>query len=327
MPDPIMLTNPQCHRFFVDMGLPPPADQSNLDEYWAALPWDDRETSAWTLESLRDSLGNYLSAQAGRQGDGRLSRLDIKRGQGKDGTPERFDLTLLPGQVVCIVGPTGSGKSRLLGDIECLAQGDTPTRRIVLIDGQPPHPDMRFSGEGKIVAQITQNMNFVMDLCVADFLHLHAESRLLDDCDDAVARVMDAAISMAGEPFSATTPLTQLSGGQSRALMIADAAYLSPKPVVLIDEIENAGVDRTRALKLFVEKGKIVLLSTHDPLLALSGDRRLVIRGGMIADVIETTDRERGFCQALADYDNRLSQLREALRHGHDLDQAAAGWL
>jgi ABC-type lipoprotein export system ATPase subunit len=128
--------------------------------------------------------------------------------------------------------------------------------------------------------------------------------------------MLAAAVDMAGEPFNGQTQVTQLSGGQSRALMIADAAFLSPKPIVLIDEIENAGVDRQRALQLFVEKGKIVLLSTHDPILALSGDRRLVIRNGAVTDVIEPDSGEAEVRARLARLDTVVAGIRERLRTG-----------
>jgi hypothetical protein len=36
--------------------------------------------------------------------------------------------------------------------------------------------------------------------------------------------------------------------------MIADTALLSVSPVVLIDEIENAGIDRRKAINLLVKK-------------------------------------------------------------------------
>ncbi|AHF89172.1 ABC-type antimicrobial peptide transport system, ATPase component [Opitutaceae bacterium TAV1] len=251
-----------------------------------------------------------------------LRCLEILPGRDKSGRPERFHLRFVPGDVICLVGPTGAGKSRLLADIECLAQGDTPTGRVVRIDGAAPAPESRFTGEGRMVAQITQNMNFVMDLAVADFLRLHAGSRALpaDATEAAVRRVLAAAVGMAGEPFGPDTPLTQLSGGQSRALMIADAAFLSPMPVVLIDEIENAGVDRTRALGLFADQGKIVLLSTHDPLLALSGARRLVIRHGAVADVIESSPAEKENLRRLTALDRQFAALRERLRTGQRID-------
>ncbi|OAM91388.1 ABC transporter [Termitidicoccus mucosus] len=252
-----------------------------------------------------------------------LDTLEILPGRDKSGAPERHALCLRPGDIVALVGPTGAGKSRLLADIECLAQGDTPTGRVVRVNGRAPDPESRFSGEGKIVAQITQNMNFIMDLPVAAFLRLHAESRALPphEAESAVRRVLESAVGMAGEPFGPETELTQLSGGQSRALMIADAAFLSPKPVILIDEIENAGVDRTRALELFTDQGKIVLLSTHDPLLALSGTCRLVIRNGAVSDVIEPTAAEKENHRRLVHLDKQLGALREALRHGRRIEQ------
>ena len=119
-----------------------------------------------------------------------------------------------------------------------------------------------------------------------------------------------------GEPFTLETPVTALSGGQSRALMIADVACLSASPIVLIDEIENAGVDRLRALELLVKKEKMVLMATHDPLLALSGDRRLVIRNGGIVAIIETSEEERAGLAQLALLDEKLARLRNQVRRG-----------
>ena len=51
-----------------------------------------------------------------------VESVTIMGGTDKDGNPEAFELTLKRGDVVSVVGPTGSGKSRLLADIEWLAQ-------------------------------------------------------------------------------------------------------------------------------------------------------------------------------------------------------------
>ena len=320
VPD-LSLDDPRCGEFFLLNQLPARSGHATLRSWWDAQSWDLRTESGWDFERLREGLAAFLSVSLTAANPLALHTLEIFRGRDKSGRPEQHDLCFKPGDVVCLVGPTGAGKSRFLADIECLAQGDTPTGRVVRIDGKAPDPETRFTGEGKIVAQITQNMNFVMDLTVVEFLRMHAESRALATPEPAVQRVLEAAVKMAGEPFGPDTPLTQLSGGQSRALMIADAAFLSPKPVVLIDEIENAGVDRTRALELFVDQGKIVLLSTHDPLLALSGARRLVIRHGAVAQVIEPSAQEQKNRVHLADLDRQLAGLRERLRRGERLDE------
>ena len=287
-----------------------------LEHYWEALSWEEKDASGWEYEALERTYIDFLEQETRQSAEHSIKSLGVLAGQDKSGNPEKHDLEFFAGDVICLVGPTGAGKSRFLGDIECLAQRDTPSRRQILINGQLPDSSRRFSGESGLIAQITQNMNFVMDLPVEEFLLMHAESRSLAEPEKVVKKVMEEAIRMSGEEFSPTTQITQLSGGQSRALMIADAAYLSPKPIILIDEIENAGVDRTRALKLFVEKEKIVLLSTHDPLLALSGTRRLVIRNGAVVDVVETTADEQHVCEELTKYDRKLSELREAIRRG-----------
>lgn len=321
-PSDLVLTDGRCSEFFLLNQLPARGEHRTLEAWWNAQPWELRHERGWDFERLHEGLVAFLAAHAKTAARTDLTSLEVLRGRDKNGQPERFDLRFKPGDVVCLVGPTGAGKSRLLADIECLAQGDTPTGRVVRVNGLPPTPEARFTGEGKIVAQITQNMNFVLDIGVAEFLRLHAESRGLTEVEPAVQRVLESAIKMAGEPFGPNTPLTHLSGGQSRALMIADAAFLSPKPVVLIDEIENAGVDRERALELFVDQGKIVLLSTHDPLLALTGTRRLVVRNGGVHDVFEPSESERGHRTRLAALDRGLVRLREALRRGERLDRA-----
>jgi ABC-type lipoprotein export system ATPase subunit len=62
--------------------------------------------------------------------------------------------------------------------------------------------------------------------------------------------------------------------------MITDSARLSRSPIVLIDEIENAGVNRNLGLDLLIRQAKIVVLVTHNPELALAAPKRLIIRNG-----------------------------------------------
>jgi ABC-type lipoprotein export system ATPase subunit len=248
-----------------------------------------------------------------------IESLEIIGGRDKDGVPEDFRWRFVPGEVVCLVGPTGAGKSRLLADVECLAQGDTPSGRKVLLDGKEPDARTRFSIDRKLVAQIAQNMNFVMDLGAREFLRLHARSRELDRAEEAVERVLESASSLSGEGFGPDTPLARLSGGQSRALMIADAAFLSPKPIVLVDEIENAGVDRVKALRLFTEGGKLLFISTHDPLLALSGTRRVVVRNGGASEVAREGEAIDAVVAELKRIDAYIGGLRERLRRGETL--------
>lgn len=246
--------------------------------------------------------------------------LTLTAGRDKSGRPEIQDIAFRPGEITALLGPTGSGKSRFLSDIESLACGDTPTGRTLKLDGRVPDSDERFALQGRLVAQLTQNMNFVLDVGVLDFVLLHARSREVADPEDAAERVLLAANKLAGEPFGPKVQLTQLSGGQSRALMIADTALLSWSPVLLIDEIENAGVDKRRALDLLLASDKIIVIATHDPVLALSADRRLVFEHGAVKMVQTRTGEEETLLARLADMEGEFSRVRAMLRVGENLD-------
>lgn len=314
----LLRQHPYLADFFAALGLAAPDGGQSLNQWLATLPAERLADlgleRAGVAERLRAFLAQMKSFAAGAARP--LASVTVLGGRDKAGRPEELSLVLRPGDVVAVVGPTGSGKSRLLADIECLAQGDTPSGRRILVDGLPPDESGRLSGEQRLVAQLSQNMNFVVDLSVREFLTLHAESRLATEAPALLERIFALAVDLAGEPFTLETPVTALSGGQSRALMIADVALLSASPIVLIDEIENAGVDRRRALELLVKQEKIVLLATHDPLLALYGKKRLVIKGGAVAKVIETGAGERAALGRLELLDRELGELRERVRRG-----------
>ena len=275
--------------------------------------------------NIADELAKFIAAMrdVDMHTENNIESITIIGGMNKQGEAENVKLSIYTGEIVSIVGPTGSGKSRLLADIECLAQGDTPTRRQILINGKALDDEARFDFDGKLVAQLSQNMNFIMDVSVEDFLTMHAKVRLGRECDLAqtVNRCYAMANELAGEKFTLDTKVTQLSGGQSRALMIADVACISSSPIVLIDEIENAGIDRQQAVKVLAKSEKIVIMSTHDPLLALNADKRIVIKNGGIAKIIETTEQEKACIERIRKLDDILLDIRRRLRCGELIEK------
>ena len=84
-----------------------------------------------------------------------------------------------------------------------------------------------------------------------------------------MAEAIEFANQLTGEPIDLDNRMTELSGGQTRALLIADATVICSTPVVLLDEVENAGIHRTRAVQLLRQHRKIFIFVTHDPRIAL----------------------------------------------------------
>jgi len=245
-----------------------------------------------------------------------INEIKILAGTDKNGNSEAVEeLTIKKGDVLVLAGQTGSGKSLLLSDIEQLADGDSPSGRKVLVNGQTIDP---FSLQ--ITACLSQNMNFVMDLDVGSFIGLHAKSRGIE-ASNTVSKVIELANNLAGEPLSSNMHLASLSGGQSRSLMISDAALVSNAPVVLIDEIENAGINKTMGIDLLSTEGKMVIIATHDPTLMLTAQKRIIMKNGSMFKIIQSDDIERKHLARLLEIDSVLEQLRQSLRHGQRLDE------
>ncbi|PLX68697.1 MAG: ABC transporter [Denitrovibrio sp.] len=310
---------PFTKDFFESQGLPIP--EGSVAEFVANLSEEKLEDLGIEPDEFIESFVAFVDAVGSlTEKTSKIDSLRIIGGQNKFGEAEDIDIEIKAGEIICIVGPTGSGKSRLLADIEWMAMGDTPTKRHIKINGNDADKSWRFSPEHKPVAQLSQNMNFVMDLSAKEFVLIHAESRFVTKPEEKVDLIIEKANELAGEKFDADTPVTALSGGQSRALMIADTAFLSKSPIVLIDEIENAGIDRKKALELLVGEEKIVLMSTHDPILALMGDKRLVIKNGGVSKIIETSEAEQANLTGLQELDKKLNDLRNRIRNGETLE-------
>lgn len=247
-----------------------------------------------------------------------MKHLTILPGQDKNHYPEQFPpLCLEPGELCAIVGNTGSGKSRLIKDIEQLAWGDSVTGRHILLDGTPVAPSKRLSVSGNLVAHLSQNMRFVLDLTVRDFLTLHCRCRGREDLDPRT--MVDTANTITPEPVHLYDSLNLLSGGQSRALMIADIALACDSPIVLIDEIENAGIDKKKALHLLTGTKKLVLIVTHDPHTALMTPKRLIMKNGAICAVRKRTPEEKQLFISLDQEYEKQMALQALLRKGESL--------
>lgn len=250
----------------------------------------------------------------------KIHTITVLGGQGKNGTPEPLrQVDLKMGDIVSIVGPTGCGKTTLINDVELYANGDTPTRRTVLINGESLPEDYLSDPSSNPIALISQHTNFLSDLPVNVFLETHARIRGVPLPAHAVEETVDFANQLTGEPIILENAMTELSGGQTRSLLIADAIIIGNSPIILLDEIENAGIHRTRALEMLKGYEKIFIFVTHDPRIALLSDYRIVMRDGAMQKLIVTRDEEKGVAQEIRKIDDLMLGLRQRIRIGEEL--------
>ena len=252
-----------------------------------------------------------------------IESITVLAGISKSGREEavpRIDMKM--GDVVSIVGPTGSGKTTLINDLELFANQNTPTQRRILINGSIPPEEFKHNPAHNPIALITQHTTFLSDLPVREFLSIHAGIRSRDAAGAAglVEQTLDFANELTGEPILLHSRMTELSGGQTRSLLIADATVICDTPIVLLDEVENAGINRIRALELLKQYQKIFIFVTHDPNIALISDYRIVMKNGSIQNVIYASEEEQKCAKRVGSIDVMLTELRNRIRNGETVD-------
>jgi ABC-type lipoprotein export system ATPase subunit len=251
-----------------------------------------------------------------------INGITIMGGIGRTGGNEPVTkVELKMGDIVSIVGPTGSGKTELINDIERFANENTPSKRKILIDDKVAPEEFTNDPSKNPIALITQHTNFLSDLPVYKFLEIHASIRGSDKTESIIEKTLDFANQLTGESIIIDNAMTELSGGQSRALLIADAVVIGNSPIILLDEIENAGIHRTKALELLKGYRKIFFFVTHDPRIALLSDFRVVMKNGAMQKLIVREEKERKVAEEIRKIDDILSDCRTKIRAGENLNE------
>ncbi|MDR1405345.1 MAG: ATP-binding cassette domain-containing protein [Candidatus Methanoplasma sp.] len=250
--------------------------------------------------------------------------ITVHPGTAKDGESENFNpIDINPGDTISIVGPTGSGKTAFINDIEVFAQGDTVTKRKIRVNGEVPPEEFVRDPARKPIAMITQNTKCLADLTAGEFLRMHAEIRE-NFTDNICTRTLELANEFTGEKIDADFKMSSLSGGQTRSLMIADAVLISDTPILLLDEIENAGIFKDAVISRLRSFGRAVIFVTHDPYVSMLSDRRIVMRGGEVISVLRPGDAEKEALAAVRGMDETLSDVRERIRAGEIIGGGSA---
>jgi ABC-type multidrug transport system fused ATPase/permease subunit len=206
-------------------------------------------------------------------------------GSGEDPVLTDVSFTIKPGQVVGIVGPTGSGKSTV---VSLMPRFYDPTAGRVLIDGQD-------IAKQKLAALRT-NIGFVLQETVLfrgsiaeniaygkpGATHEEiVEAAKLANADEFISRMPHGYDSMVGERGDT------LSGGQRQRIGIA-RAVIRNSPIMILDE-PTAALD-TESERLVIEgltelmKGRTVIMIAHRLSTLRDADKIIVLKDGVVVE-------------------------------------------
>ena len=85
-----------------------------------------------------------------------------------------------------------------------------------------------------------------MDLTVYEFLELHAKSRMVENEEEVIRRIFEKANELAGEKFKNRYSNYKFKWWTIKSAYDSRYSNIKYSPIVLIDEIENAGIDRKK---------------------------------------------------------------------------------
>lgn len=203
---------------------------------------------------------------------------------------DHVDLTLEQGELVCIIGHTGSGKTTLVQHLNGLLK---PTSGAILADGtdinQKSPEAMALRRKTGLVFQYPEYQLFeetiLKDVCFGPKNQGLSEEECLQRAERALALVgMDAKAVGEKSPFA-------LSGGQKRRVAIAGILAMEPE-VLILDEpaagLDPAGKKAILNLVKTIRKDRnitIILISHNMGDVAEMADRVLVMdKGRLVLD-------------------------------------------
>ena len=193
-------------------------------------------------------------------------------------------LKIAAGEFVAIVGCSGSGKSTLMNLLGCL---DMPTAGVYRLDGEEVSDlsDLELSEiRNRRIGFVFQGFNLIPSLNAVENVELPLIYRGMPR--EKRRLLAHEALDRVGLSGRLSHRPAQMSGGQQQRVAIARAIAAQP-PIILADEptgnLDSAsGADVLGILRSLWERGRTVVLITHDEAVAAQARRVIRMQDGKI---------------------------------------------
>ena len=220
--------------------------------------------------------------------------------------------TIEKGEVISIIGPSGTGKSTFL---RCLNLLEQPTGGKVIIDGQ----DILARGANvnelrRKMGMVFQSFNLFDHLTILDNICL-APMKLLKKSREEAEKRAHELLELVGLDDKSDCYPRQLSGGQKQRIAIARCLAMDPE-IILFDEPTSA-LDPTMVsevlgvIRMLAKKGMTMLIVTHEMRFAhdvstriFYMDQGVIFEDGTPDDIFEHPRKERtkAFIQRITNF-------------------------
>jgi ABC-type multidrug transport system ATPase subunit len=226
---------------------------------------------------------NTSSTETRTASGSRIDVLGVSQHAGGRRLLHEVTVSVRPGELVAVMGPSGAGKTTLL---DLMAGVRSPSGGEVRHDGVLVDAT---AAPARPIGYVPQDDIIHLDLPLRRTLRYAARLRLpagstTQDADRAV----DAAMRDLGLANRADVPVRLLSGGQRKRASIAVELLSAPQTLFLdeptsgLDPATSAGV--VRLLQRLAGRGITVVLTTHDPSSIEACDRVVLLeRDGRLA--------------------------------------------
>ena len=187
-----------------------------------------------------------------------------------------LDATLMPGELTCLIGRNGTGKStllRTLAGFQPLLAGSICFGTATTFDSRHPADRHKLA---KLISVVLTDRLALGNMSVREVVALGRTpyTNFWGTLSSADQKAVSTALRLTGISLLQDRPVQSLSDGERQKVFIAKA-LAQETPVILLDE-PTAFLDfqsRTETLDLLLqlahEQRKTILLSTHDLELAL----------------------------------------------------------
>jgi putative ABC transport system ATP-binding protein len=195
---------------------------------------------------------------------------------------DQIDLTIGDGEMVAIMGQSGSGKSTMMNILGCL---DVPSSGRYLLDGV----DVADLDEDELADIRGQKIGFIFqsyNLLARTSAVANVELPLLYAGDRTRRTRAEAALAEVGLSDRAKHLPNELSGGQQQRVAIARA--LVTNPTMLLADEPTGNLDTTASAEIaemlvrLSDTGRTVVLITHEEEIAGFAERVVRLRDGRI---------------------------------------------